>query len=85
MTDVQIQTREPVKSIKLYLPTLTGNGKRRHVHIKNIQSNKMHIIQHMSFLQKIFKCYTFNCTCNLMTHSFLVTLSDNNYIYFVIK
>ncbi len=43
---LQIQTREPIKSIRT-ASSLTENGKRHCVH-QNMQSNKMNIIQHIA-------------------------------------
>ncbi len=40
---LQIQTREPIRSIKLYLMFLAGNGKKRHC------ENQKHAKQHNEY------------------------------------
>ncbi len=94
---LQIQTREPNKSIR----TASNFTKRPWlemtkediVHIKNMQSNKINIIQHsLSFLQisdatSFVIIHIFTRNRHLMTHYFSETVSvtDNSYIYFVIQ
>ncbi len=63
------------------------------VHIKNKQNNKMNIIQHKAkaFKRKFLAGTPFAIinifinNCNLTTHFFSITVTDNDYIYFEIK
>ncbi len=63
------------------------------VHVKNMQSNKMNSFQHIAW--DFYRTYSdvtpfviiniFIRDCNLITHSFSLTVADDSYIYFVIK
>ncbi len=95
--DLQIQTREPIKSIRIASnftkwPWLEI-AKEVIVHIKNMQSSKIYIIQHIAwaFYIKYSSVTSFVISnifinnCDSITYFFSVTVTDNNYIYFVIK
>ncbi len=92
---LQLQTREPIKSIRTASnftkwPWLEMT-KEDTVHIKNMQSNKMNIIQHTAWaFNRKYSDVTpfviidiFRSNCNLIIHFFSVT--DYSHIYFVIK
>ncbi len=63
------------------------------VHIKNTQINKINIIQHIAYdfygkysdVTYFVIINSFKSNCNLITHSFSVTVTGYNYFYFVIK
>ncbi len=63
------------------------------VHIKNIKSSKMNIIQHAAktFYRKYLYVIPsliiniFISNCNLIIYSVSVTVTDYKYIYFVVK
>ncbi len=90
---LQIQAREPIKSIRTasnFIKQPWLEMTKDTVHIKNMQSNKMNIIQHTAWT--FYRKYsditpfviinTFMSNCDLTTHSVLVTVPDYNHIYF---
>ncbi len=92
---LQIQTREPIKStndnsIKRYWTAWTGNDKRRNcAHQKHAEQQNEY---YSTFTAEAFyRKYSdviiniFISNCNLITHPFLVTITDYNYIYLVNK
>ncbi len=82
--------------MKLCQMALTGNGgkkRKRYCAHQNRQSNKMNITQHIA--KAFYRKYSdvtpsvtlniFKSNCNSITPSFLVTVTNYSYIYFVIK
>ncbi len=80
---------DTVHSIKPCWTSLTWDDKRRQSAHQDMQNNKMNIIQHTAkaFYRKYSDVTPFVIigNCNLITHSFSVTVTDYSYIYFVIK
>ncbi len=86
---LQIQTREPIKNLRAASdfserPRLEIT--KDTVHIKNMQSNKVNMIQHTAraFYRQhsdgtpFVIIHIFIGKCNLITHSFSVTVTDYN-------
>ncbi len=91
---LQIQTRELIKSIRI-TSNFTSNpwlemAKEGTVHSKNMQSNKLNIIQQKA--QPFYKKFSdaipfliiniFKGNCYSITQSFSITVTYYNYFYF---
>ncbi len=94
---LQIQTRETITGIRISSnfikqPRLEM-AKKDIMHIKNTQNNKTKIIQHAaeasdrkySDVTLFVITDIFISNCDLITHSFLLTVTDYSYIYLVIR